>query len=98
MNKLYFTRVVEKARGLFTSSQRERDRQTDRQADRQAERERQTDRDRQRDSCGDGCLFLPVQYILLAFIACEKKHKCNYILSPSAAAVTGFDGVLTQHR
>ena len=94
MNKLYFTRVVEKARGLFTSSQR--------QTDRQAERERQTDRDRQTETETDReiavvmgvyfslysiyCWFLlPVKSIIIAF-------------SPSAAAITGFDGVLTQQR
>ena len=64
MNKLYFTRVVEKTRGLFTSSprwkrekERETDRQTDRQTDREGERETETDRqtDRQTDWLGVNC-------------------------------------------
>ena len=50
MNKLYFTKVVEKARGLFTSSQPERDRQPGRQTGRDRQTDRDGDRQRQRQT------------------------------------------------
>ena len=52
MNKLYFTRVVEKTRGLFTSSPRwreEREGGREGETDRQTEGERGRERGRERD-------------------------------------------------
>ena len=43
INTFYFTRVAEKARGLFTASTRQHEGETDRQTDRQTDTERQAD-------------------------------------------------------
>ena len=54
MNKLYFTRVVEKTRGLFTERQTDRDRDKETETGRQIQRQtdRQRDREREQRSIG----------------------------------------------
>ena len=67
MNKLYFTRVVEKTRGLFTERQRETNTQKDRQTETDRHRQTQTDRQTQSRS-GAEKVTLKCVYTQLVFI------------------------------